>query len=270
MGDRAGRLVPPSTLRAIACLVLLWLGGGLPGAAAPGQAPAGPAMTNGDVARLVEIGLPPELVAAAVRAARHRAFDTGEGALLTLRQRGVPEPVLEAMRGLGVAGADPAPLRPAPEAGPGTVAIDHVPADCVVAETFPRLEACLTPAADVLQARVVFRADGEATWYHVALRPEGDCFAAVLPKPRKRTRGIAYRIEVVDARLAASQTPEHVASIASNADRCRRLGLRPTPHAPDAAPTVGSDMMGAARVPPGFLGDGVVFVGAGSPAGPAE
>ncbi|HUL76610.1 MAG TPA: hypothetical protein VL691_05035, partial [Vicinamibacteria bacterium] len=48
------------------------------------------------------------------------------------------------------------------------VAIDYRPVKCIVAEKFPRFNACFSPSSQLSRARVYFRLeDGPPDWYYV-------------------------------------------------------------------------------------------------------
>jgi hypothetical protein len=228
-----------------------------PGAAAARGAspPPAPGMENADVLRLVALGVRAEVVIAVIRAAERRRFDLSFPALAALERAGVPPPVLQAMQQADVVrGQGDPPLR-----AETALTIDHSPLQCVVAEQFTRVEACFTPAADVLQARVVFRAQEDSSWYRVEMRPQGSCFTAVLPKARRKAGRLRYFLRALDTTMAEAHTAEQSPAVVSDPERCRRLGLRPALTETSASPVVAAESFGAPRVPPGFLPDGVVF-----------
>src|SRR5437667_382395 len=72
------------------------------------------------------------------------------------------------------------------------VAIDHKEVGCVVANQYPKLDACLVPDARVGRAQIHFRALSTDPWYAVELKPDGPCFSAFLPKPQATTPQIEY------------------------------------------------------------------------------
>jgi hypothetical protein len=96
-------------------------------------------------------------------------------------------------------------LAPLP-AGAG-VSIFHHPVACVVAGRHPLLQACLTPAEAVGRAQVQFRA-GDGVWYYVSMKPDGACYSALLPKPKREISSFQYFIYTVDRGFAEAQRPD--------------------------------------------------------------
>jgi uncharacterized protein YgiM (DUF1202 family) len=82
-------------------------------------------------------------------------------------------------------GARPLPPAPAPPAASKALSIDHKPVACLVADRYPKMEACFDPASRVSKARLHFRAEGTPHWYNVTMQPEGNCYAGVMPKPAR-------------------------------------------------------------------------------------
>lgn len=70
------------------------------------------ALTNADVVKMVEAGLPPEVVVGSIRQAKERNFTLTPDALIDLKKKGVPDPVIGAM-------LNPAPSPPAYPIVPG-------------------------------------------------------------------------------------------------------------------------------------------------------
>jgi hypothetical protein len=136
--------------------------------------------------------------------------------------------------------------------------IDHKAVGCAVAEQFPRLEARLTPADAVGRARVFFRTEGSPAWYAVAMKREGEVFAAALPKPKKSLKQFRYYLEVADTGLATSRTEEYATDVVSGPGGCAK-GMM-------AAVMSGASVLlevpaGAAAIPVGFSSAGVVAAG---------
>src|SRR5258708_14636293 len=68
--------------------------------------------------------------------------------------------------------------------------IDHKAIGCIVAEKYPKMNACFSPATQVARARVYFRAEeGPPNWYYVERTADAACHAGVLPKPRQELIG---------------------------------------------------------------------------------
>jgi hypothetical protein len=165
---------------------------------------------------------------------------------------------------LGLALAVPA------TAGAQAPAIQHKAVACIVAEQFPRMEACFDPVADVARARVHFRAHGTGPWYFVDMTPEGACHAGTLPKPRKTTKKVDYYVEVMDRRFADGRTPEHDPRVVVRRMDCRQDMI--VAAAASAASIVLGAAVGAPPIPVGFASDGIVGVagvGGGGTTAPA-
>ena len=155
------------------------------------------------------------------------------------------------------------------------VAIGHEDVSCVIAGRHPQLDACLTPAAAVGRARIHFRA-GRGAWYAVDLKPQGQCFRALLPRPLPTTPSFEYYVDVLDRGFAESRRPERAPDIAYTArvvraegecERDKRVaawaaeaGSPIVVSAASGAPVAGA--AGAPIVPFGFSPEGVV---AGAP-----
>lgn len=147
--------------------------------------------------------------------------------------------------------------------GEAQLAIVHSAAECVLAERFPQLEACVSPAAQVAQVRVFFRTAQDPSYYFVDLKPAGECFAGALPKPSRDLGAFSYYIQALDTALARRATGEFSSKVVADPDQCGERRL--TPYLPLASVVVGALTPGGAAVPAGFLLDGVV-VAAGAPA----
>ncbi len=105
------------------------------------------------------------------------------------------------------------PVRPAaqgvpPAVPPPGLAIDHEAVGCIVAEEYPRLEACFAPSESLGRAQIQFRAAETSPWYAVDMKPDGPCYSAWLPKPRKETTSIDYFVLAIDKQFAESERPE--------------------------------------------------------------
>lgn len=93
---------------------------------------------------------------------------------------------------------------------PGQTAleIDHKPVGCIVAEQYPKLDACLEPESNVGRAYVHFRALENGPWYSVELKRDGDCYSTLLPKPKRTTHEIQYFVDVIDRGMTERQRPD--------------------------------------------------------------
>jgi hypothetical protein len=141
---------------------------------------------------------------------------------------------------------------PAPAAAAADdIRITHEPALCMLVNVHSRLRACLRPV-DGMRPRAYFRAEGDASWYYVEMRKEGECFVALLPKPLAGTRRLEYYVFAQSARppFAQAQTPVYLAEVRSGEQGCG------TPFATSAkvhAIPAAGDM----RAPGGFAADGL-------------
>ena len=162
--------------------------------------------------------------------------------------------VARVMLSLGLVGAVPALA----------TEIDHRAVDCVVAGSFPRLEARLTPAETVGRARVVFRGETDTHWYSVTMKPADAGFTGVLPKPLKSLRKFVYYIEVTDRALGTNRTAEFTPVVVSGLGACKDkvlAGALPSATVALEAP------VGAPLIPTGFASSGVASVAGTAPVG---
>jgi hypothetical protein len=150
-------------------------------------------------------------------------------------------------------GAAVLPLSAAHAQGPS---IQHKAVGCIVADRYPRLDACFAPSADVARGRVHFRAHGTPHWYFVDMKAEGPCHSGILPKPLKSTRKIDYYIDVVDKAFAEGRTPEHDPKVVSRNMECDMDMIMAA--GMGSASIVLGVAAGAPPIPVGFDGAGIV------------
>jgi hypothetical protein len=113
------------------------------------------------------------------------------------------------------AAQQPAPAPPVAAAvAPPGVAIDHKDVKCILAEEYPKLDACFAPVESVGRAQIHFRAADTSPWYAVDMKPEGPCFSAWLPKPKKETKGIEYFVFAIDRQFAQAARPDRAPGVA--------------------------------------------------------
>jgi len=136
--------------------------------------------------------------------------------------------------------------------------IDHKAVGCVVAEQFPRLEARLTPADAVGRARVFFSTGSRPVWYAVAMKRDGEVFAAALPKPKKSLKQFRYYLEVADTAMATSRTEEYATDVVSGPGGCTKGMMAGVM---SVATVLLEVPAGAAAIPVGFSSAGVVAAG---------
>jgi hypothetical protein len=141
------------------------------------------------------------------------------------------------------------------------ISIDHVPVGCIVAESFPVLDARLDPAASVSRARLFFRGGGTEHWYYVEMKPVEASFIATLPKPKRSLSRIDYYIEALGREFQVSRTPERSPVVVGRPGDCP--SDRPVAAAAGTASVAVGSAEGAPAVPPGFSGSGLVGVSGG-------
>ena len=116
------------------------------------------------------------------------------------------------------------PLFPAPLLAQG-LNIDHKPVGCIVAEKYPKMSACFSPASQVARARVYFRAeDGPPNWYYVEMKSEAPCHAGILPKPKKALIGkkVLYYVNAFDQKFAENRTVDNAALVVGSESQCKK------------------------------------------------
>jgi hypothetical protein len=149
------------------------------------------------------------------------------------------------------------------------VAIEHSDVGCVVAESYPRLRACVTPSDRVGRAQVFFRPGGTEAWYAVDMEPDGDCLSALLPKPKASLAAFEYYVAAIDTDFdqvaAPSTAPDavftaRVVESPGDCDRDRRVAAAIM----KIAAPLSVESLTSLPVPPGFSPEGVA---AGAPSG---
>ncbi len=153
----------------------------------------------------------------------------------------------------------------APEGG-GGVAIDHKAVSCIVAEKFPKLNACFTPNSSVARARVYFRAEGGTSWYYVDMKSDAPCMSGILPKPRKEMidKHVDYYVHATDKAFTEARTLEYNPMVVASEDACKDK--------PIAAALSKASIQVFPSLPAGFAAGGVgagVVVGGAVVAGAA-
>src|SRR5262245_11007837 len=144
-------------------------------------------------------------------------------------------------------------------APPARLKIEHRPPDCVLAENFPRIEACVEPASDLARARVFFRAEGASYWSYAEMTQAGSCLGAVLPRPARSTHRIQYYVVAEDRSADEQETQQFKADVVDGPGSCRGGGVV-APLASVASVIVGR-APGAPAVPQGFARSGVSGAG---------
>ena len=131
--------------------------------------------------------------------------------------------------------------------------IDHKAVGCIVAEKYPRLNACFSPADQLARARVYFRQeDGPPNWYYVEMKADAPCHFGILPKPKKQLIGkkVLYYVNAFDQKFAENRTVDNEALVVKSEGECRK----DVPVAPIAA---GAPAAVFPAVPAGFAAAGV-------------
>jgi hypothetical protein len=103
--------------------------------------------------------------------------------------------------------------------------IDHKPVGCIVAEKYPKLNACFSPASDLARARVYFRQeDGPPNWYYVEMKSDAPCHAGILPKPKKELIGkkVIYYVNSFDQKFAENRTVDNEALVVKSESECKK------------------------------------------------
>jgi hypothetical protein len=116
------------------------------------------------------------------------------------------------------------PLLPVPLLAQG-LNIDHKPIGCIVAEKYPKMNACFSPASGLARARVYFRAEqGPPNWYYVEMKSEAPCHAGILPKPNKELIGkrVLYYVNAFDQKFAENRTVDNAALVVKSESECKK------------------------------------------------
>jgi hypothetical protein len=103
------------------------------------------------------------------------------------------------------------------------VAIDHKAIGCIVAEKFPKMNACFSPSSNLARARVYFRAEGGTSWYYVEMKSDAPCMTGILPKPRKEMidKHVDYYIHATDKSFAEARTLEYDPIVVAKESDCK-------------------------------------------------
>jgi hypothetical protein len=137
-------------------------------------------------------------------------------------------------------------------AGAQSVAIDEKPVGCLVVGKYPRLSACLSPAAQVARARVYFKPEGAPIWYYVEMKRQAPCYDGILPKPTRKLVGkkVLYYLGASDRQFVESRTADRAVEVVGSEAECRK-DLPPAPFVTNASVTV------LPSLPAGFSAAGI-------------
>lgn len=139
-------------------------------------------------------------------------------------------------------------------AGARGLAIEHTPAACAPAERFLRVTATGEPAEAVASAELQFRGSAEGDWYAARMTRADGGWSAYLPRARRGTARVEYRIVMTAADAGTSSTPVHALAVAGDcaaSDTAVEVASPIVVRVPAGAPPV-------PPVPPGFNPAGVV------------
>jgi hypothetical protein len=110
------------------------------------------------------------------------------------------------------------------DAARAQVTIDHKQVGCIVAGQYSRLNACFTPASEVVRPRVNFRMKAQPAAYYVEMKSDMPCHQAFLPRPKKELIGqeIELWIEGMDRAFNPARTPEYAVTIVGSESECKK------------------------------------------------
>src|SRR4029453_15775570 len=117
-----------------------------------------------------------------------------------------------------------APVSPASPSPAASEAIAHDPVECIVAERYPALPACLQPPLGVANGRAFFQVEGRASWYYVDMKQTAPCWTGVLPKPSRALvdKHILYYVEGTWRTTASARTREYAALVVRSKEDCKK------------------------------------------------
>jgi hypothetical protein len=124
--------------------------------------------------------------------------------------------------------------------------IEHQPLRCVVARSYPWIQA---RAAGAVAVRARFRRLGSHDWYVVRLSDEADGWTGALPRPGTSLAAFAYLLEATDAAAGTTRTPEHTVRVVPGEGACGTDGVGPS--VPEAMVTA-EGPRGRPALPKGF------------------
>lgn len=116
---------------------------------------------------------------------------------------------------------------------------------------FPKMNACVAPAASLARSRVYFRPEGTPSWYYVDMKSDQPCLSGILPRPGKKLVGkkIEYYVEAQNKAFTPSRTAEYAPVVVRSAQECRK-DIPIAPFVNNATVAV------FPSVPAGFVGGG--------------
>ena len=165
-----------------------------------------------------------------------------------------------------------APAVPAQDVGSiesdaSALSLSHDPVTCMVANTYPQIEATLIPVPSVKVARVYFRSALGPDSYYVEMHHEAGRFVGTLPRPNANAGPVTYHVEGLGTDDTQTQSGETSAVVVEEARDCEG---RVAPVAPFGSPVEVYSLTGSTAVPPGFSGVSLMLAaGAGTGAAAA-
>ena len=161
-------------------------------------------------------------------------------------------------------GGVPAPAQDPPpsiESGATTLSVDHDPVSCMVANEYPRIDACLIPEPSVQAGRVYFHSAQGSEFYYVEMQLEAGCYVGTLPRPNLDAGPVTYYVEGLGRDFTQTQTSETAATVVEEEGDCRG---KVAAVAPVGSPVQVYSLSGTTALPPGFSGVSSVLA-AGAP-----
>ncbi len=145
-----------------------------------------------------------------------------------------------------------------PEQAPAvTAALTIDPPGCLVAGTYPRFEAVLTPADPTGKARLYFKGAGSTELFYVDMVPGAGNYLGTLPRPTVKASPITFYVEVIGAN-GTTRTAESQAVVVEKELECAGRKLAPVAA---SGPATAIGATGVAGLPAGF-GAGAAIGGA--------
>jgi hypothetical protein len=134
------------------------------------------------------------------------------------------------------------------------IAITHSAPSCAPADRYLRMTAAGSPADAVASAELQFRGGPDGDWYAARMEGRNGAWSAYLPRARRGTARVEYRIVMTGADAVTSATPVHVLAVeaaCASGDSAVEVAAPIVVRVPAGAPLV-------PPVPPGFNPAGVV------------
>jgi hypothetical protein len=147
-------------------------------------------------------------------------------------------------------------LAPAAGGAAATLEVEHMPATCVPADRYLRIDARGVPAAEAARAELQFRADAAGPWYSIAMTAGPEGWTAFLPRPSAALERFEYRIAATARDAASVVSGPYAVRVGRGPEECGATAP-PALEAPIAV-TVPAGAPVTPPVPAGFSPAGVV------------